>query len=132
MQIDEPCLVLELDSRTAAAYKSAYAELAAASPLKLMLTTYFGELVKIWTWRCDCPSLGSTSTLCAPGQPTRSWRSCLRTSSSLGVVDGRNVWRTDLDQTLALIQPALDSLGADRLQLAPSSSLLYTLHDLGS
>ncbi|MBU2824279.1 5-methyltetrahydropteroyltriglutamate--homocysteine S-methyltransferase, partial [Acidithiobacillus ferrooxidans] len=48
---------------------------------------------------------------------------------SLGVVDGRNVWRADLDAALELLQPAHKQLG-DRLWVAPSCSLLHTPVDL--
>ena len=45
VQIDEPCLALELDDRARDALQTAYATLAQAAPsLKLLLTTYFREL----------------------------------------------------------------------------------------
>ncbi|CAM5203422.1 5-methyltetrahydropteroyltriglutamate--homocysteine methyltransferase OS=Castellaniella defragrans OX=75697 GN=metE PE=3 SV=1 [Castellaniella defragrans] len=48
---------------------------------------------------------------------------------SLGVIDGRNVWRTDLDRAHRQIKAAAAALG-DRLWLAPSCSLLHTPIDL--
>src|SRR5437773_638544 len=49
IQLDEPCLALDLDEPTRAAYQSAYARLAAqrathAPSLRILLATYFGDL----------------------------------------------------------------------------------------
>src|SRR5690606_130410 len=48
---------------------------------------------------------------------------------SVGLIDGRNIWRTDLDGARALIQPLVQQYG-DRLWLAPSCSLLHVPVDL--
>lgn len=132
VQIDEPCLVLDLDSRTDAAYESAYRALATASSLKLLLATYFGALRENLGTVLQLPVAGLHLDLVRAPEQLAATLAHLPTDKilSLGVIDGRNVWRTDLDATLRLIQPALDKLGADRLQLAPSCSLLYTPHDL--
>ncbi len=44
---------------------------------------------------------------------------------SIGIVDGRNIWRTDLDAAIAVLQPLFDKRGG-KLWLAPSCSLLHT------
>ncbi len=44
---------------------------------------------------------------------------------SLGLVDGRNVWRTDLDAALAPARRAADALGPERVTVAASCSLLH-------
>ncbi len=49
---------------------------------------------------------------------------------SLGLVDGRNVWRTDLDRALTLNRVATQKLGTERVLLAPSCSLLHVPVDL--
>ena len=49
---------------------------------------------------------------------------------SLGVVDGRNVWRTDLERALGLLETAAAQLGPDRIMVAPSCSLLHCPIDL--
>src|SRR5690606_26073205 len=48
---------------------------------------------------------------------------------SLGVVNGRNVWRTDLEQALAVLREAHQRLGSRRW-VAPSCSLLHSPVDL--
>jgi 5-methyltetrahydropteroyltriglutamate--homocysteine methyltransferase len=132
VQLDEPCLVLDLNNATQEAYKTAYAQLSQATDLELMLATYFGDLRdNLWV-ALELPVNGLHIDLVrAPGQldevlPQLPEGMVL----SLGVVNGRNVWRTDLDRTLELINRAAEKLGPDRVQIAPSCSLLFSPYDL--
>jgi len=132
VQIDEPCLVLDLDERTHAAYTAAYAELRPASSLRLMLTTYFGDLRENLAMVLRLPVDGLHLDLVrAPNQLAEVLAQLpAHLTLSLGVIDGRNVWRTDLAQTLSVLQDAVASVGTARLQVAPSCSLLFLPHDL--
>lgn len=49
---------------------------------------------------------------------------------SLGIVDGRNIWRTDLDKALTAVERVTDRIGSERVVVAPSCSLLLVPHDL--
>ncbi|MFN2570266.1 MAG: 5-methyltetrahydropteroyltriglutamate--homocysteine S-methyltransferase, partial [Gemmatimonadales bacterium] len=49
---------------------------------------------------------------------------------SAGVIDGRNVWRADLEKQRAALDRAAAKVGKDRLWVAPSCSLLHTPIDL--
>src|SRR5690606_29604041 len=49
---------------------------------------------------------------------------------SVGVVDGRNVWKNNYEQSFALIHKVIEKLGADRVIIAPSCSLLHSPIDL--
>jgi 5-methyltetrahydropteroyltriglutamate--homocysteine methyltransferase len=49
---------------------------------------------------------------------------------SLGVVDGRNIWKNDFKKSVTLIQKAIDALGTDRIFIAPSCSLIHSPCDL--
>ena len=51
---------------------------------------------------------------------------------SLGVIDGRNIWRADLAAILDRLEPVVAKLGSDRVQIAPSCSLLHVPIDLAS
>jgi 5-methyltetrahydropteroyltriglutamate--homocysteine methyltransferase len=51
---------------------------------------------------------------------------------SIGLVDGRNIWRTDLDKALKLAQKAVEALGKDRVWIASSCSLLHSPIDLAA
>ena len=55
----------------------------------------------------------------------------MRLCLSLGVVDGRNIWRTNLDRAFSLVRRAVDQLGQDRVMVGPSCSLLHVPVDLG-
>jgi 5-methyltetrahydropteroyltriglutamate--homocysteine methyltransferase len=50
---------------------------------------------------------------------------------SAGIINGRNIWRTDLDAAIATLAPVKQQLG-DRLWLAPSCSLLHVPVDLAN
>jgi 5-methyltetrahydropteroyltriglutamate--homocysteine methyltransferase len=125
VQIDEPALVTELVPPWQAAFRSAYDALAEAGP-KLLLATYFGRLEE---------NLELVGRLSVAGfhldaiNARHEVDAVLRALPdgrvlSLGVVSGRNVWRTDLASTLDLLEPVARTLGA-RLWIAPASSLMH-------
>ncbi|HRQ60775.1 MAG TPA: 5-methyltetrahydropteroyltriglutamate--homocysteine S-methyltransferase, partial [Alphaproteobacteria bacterium] len=51
---------------------------------------------------------------------------------SLGVVDGRNIWKNDLSDSLAKVEKAVAKLGADKVWVGPSCSLQHSPVDLNS
>jgi len=133
VQIDEPCLVLDLDRNARRAYGIAYAALADAAPgLKLLMATYFGALGDNLATALRLPVAGLHVDLArAPAQLDEVAELAPPSMVlSLGVVDGRNVWRTDLSALLDRIAPIADKRGLDRLMLAPSCSLLHVPMDL--
>src|SRR5207245_4055517 len=60
----------------------------------------------------------------------RDWSSDVCSSDLLGVVDGRNIWRTEFDRALALIERGVQALGSERLLVGPACSLLHIPVDL--
>ncbi len=132
VQLDEPILVTELDQSWKQAFIEAYQSLKAA-PIKILLATYFGELRDNLALACQLPVQGlHLDAINAPHEvekilPQLSAESIL----SLGVINGRNIWKTDLTATLAWLQP-IHELLKDRLWLAPSCSLLHVPVDLNS
>ncbi|MBI5479530.1 MAG: 5-methyltetrahydropteroyltriglutamate--homocysteine S-methyltransferase [Deltaproteobacteria bacterium] len=133
VQLDEPCLVLDLDPEARAAYVAAYASLRAQAPgLRLMLATYFGDLGENLTLAMDLAVDGLHLDLQrAPGQLERALAQAPGwLTLSLGVVDGRNVWRSDLRRLGDFVDRAVQARGADRVQVAPSCSLLHAPLDL--
>ncbi|MBQ0831210.1 5-methyltetrahydropteroyltriglutamate--homocysteine S-methyltransferase [Marinobacter sp.] len=130
VQIDEPALVTELDADWRHAFILAYHELKTA-PVKLLLTTYFGELRENLQLACELPVAGvHLDAISAHGEVTRlaDWLPAHKVLS-LGVINGRNIWKTDLNATLDLLEPLKEKLG-ERLWLAPSCSLLHVPVDL--
>ena len=132
VQIDEPCLVLDLDIVAKQALHYAYAEIAKAVPqLKIMLATYFGGLGGNRDTALSLPVAGLHLDLVrAPDQIDDLDGLAKDRVLSLGVIDGRNIWRTDLSRVLDRLEPVVAKLGKDRVQVAPSCSLLHVPIDL--
>jgi 5-methyltetrahydropteroyltriglutamate--homocysteine methyltransferase len=130
VQIDEPCLVLDLSDKARAAYKAAYAELANCG-LEIMLTTYFGALGDNLELAASLPVSGVHVDLVrAPEQLDAVLNACKGKTISLGVIDGRNIWKNDLNKTLVTLQHAAEKHGVNKLQIAPSCSMLHSPIDL--
>ena len=133
VQIDEPCLVLDLDAETRKALQRAYTQFAQALPgLKIMLATYFGSLGDNLDTVLSLPAAGLHIDLVRGSQQldlvlAKAPRDLV---ISLGVIDGRNVWRTDLSALTAKLESVVKKRGADRIQIAPSCSLLHIPLDL--
>lgn len=135
VQIDEPILVQDLPAKVKAAFKPTYEKLAALGDKipKIVFATYFGDIVHnievvpkdIYAVHVDLVrnpeqleivigSLGEKTIL------------------SAGVVDGRNIWKTNLKRAIETVETAVQKLGKDRVIVATSSSLLHTPHTIAS
>ncbi|MFT3876446.1 MAG: 5-methyltetrahydropteroyltriglutamate--homocysteine S-methyltransferase [Propioniciclava sp.] len=132
IQIDEPCLVLDLDATTHDAYRRAFDRLrAAAGQAELTLATYFGGLGDNLDLAVSLPvDVLHVDLVRAPEQLDAVVAALpAGTGVSLGVVDGRNIWRADLSALVARLAPVVEALGSDRVQIAPSCSLLHVPFD---
>ncbi|MCQ4294530.1 5-methyltetrahydropteroyltriglutamate--homocysteine S-methyltransferase [Pseudomonas stutzeri] len=130
VQIDEPILALDLPQDWKNAFERAY-NLLQRAPLKKLVATYFGGLEDNLSLAATLPVDGLHIDLVrAPEQYPLilDWLPTYKVLS-LGLVNGRNVWRCDLDKALELARHAAERLG-DRLWLAPSCSLLHSPVDL--
>jgi 5-methyltetrahydropteroyltriglutamate--homocysteine methyltransferase len=132
VQIDEPILVTELDAPWQEAFRSAYQSLA-ASPVKLLLATYFGQLQDNLPLVAALPVQGVHLDAINARHEVEALiqASPVDRIISLGVVNGRNIWKTDLEAALDWLEPVAKTLG-ERLWLAPSCSLLHVPVDLES
>jgi len=131
VQIDEPCLVLDLTVTDRQALAAAYRVLSRTAPgVKLMLTTYFGGLGDNLATALALPVAGLHIDLIRAPDQLDAVLAAARPDIllSLGVIDGRNVWRADLTTILDRLEP-LVARGRD-VVLAPSCSLLHTPIDL--
>lgn len=130
VQLDEPILALDLPPAWQQAVQTAYRELAGAGP-QLLLATYFGDVSEHVALLKALPIAGlHLDGVRAPGQIAafmKDWPTDM--VLSLGVVDGRNLWRTDLAAALSILHPLHAQLG-ERLWIAPSCSLLHVPTDL--
>ncbi|CAG8459417.1 5198_t:CDS:2 [Scutellospora calospora] len=141
IQFDEPCLVMDLDPKLAQSYHTAYCRLSIAAkkssgePIKIHLTTYFGDIVPNLSFIFpDLPIDGLHVDLIRAPEQFESVLSAVAKHPtlqlSLGVVNGRNIWKSDLNSAFDTVSRAVAVLGANRVIVAPSCSLLHTPHSL--
>jgi 5-methyltetrahydropteroyltriglutamate--homocysteine methyltransferase len=131
VQMDEPFLALDLTDAQKEAYKTAYAALNAVGPKK-MLTSYFAGLRDNAALTFGLPVEGVHIDLVRePGQLDAALGN-IRDGQilSLGLVNGRNIWKTNYETALKLAARASEKLGTQRLVVASSCSLLHTPVDL--
>lgn len=137
VQIDEPIVVFDLPPRVKAAFKPVYEKLAGLDDKipKLVFTTYFGDIVH------NVDILSAVQGLYAvhidlvrnPEQfDTVIDALGPKQIISLGVVDGRNIWKTNLKRAIETVENAIQRLGKERVIVASSSSLLHTPHTISS
>lgn len=131
VQIDEPILVTDLKEGVAEAYRNVYAQLAKL-PVKLMLTTYFDSLGDNLQLAVELGTAGIHVDLVRAPNQLDGILSALQAKQvlSVGCVEGRNIWLTDFSVASSQINTAVATLGAERVLVAPSSSLLHVPHDL--
>ncbi len=132
VQIDEPSLCTDLTPQVEEAYRKAYAAIAKSTGLKIILTTYFGGLADNAALAAELkPAVLHIDLVRAPESldgvidvlPAG-------TALSLGVVDGRNIWKNDFRKSLEIIEDAKSKLGQERIIVATSCSLLHSPFDL--
>ena len=133
IQIDEPMLALELPHEADDAYRSAFDRLnSAAGDSKILLTAYFADLKPNADLALSLPIDALHLDLVRGPDQLAEMLTYLpeKMSLSLGVIDGRNVWRADLEAALATVETAANALGNERVMIAPSCSLLHCPIDL--
>lgn len=133
VQFDEPFLALDLTEKDKAAFKYVYGELKKQFPkLKTLLATYFGALQDNTELTAALPVHALHIDLVrGPGQLNDVLEQIpAHMSLSVGVVDGRNIWKNDFEGALALIKIAAGELGGNRLIISPSCSLIHSPCDL--
>lgn len=130
VQLEEPALVQDLPLAWQQAYERAYHRLQSA-PLKLLLATYFGGLGDNLSLATRLPVAGLHIDAVRAPQQVESVIDRLGPHQvlSVGLVDGRNIWRADLAALRERLLPLKVRLG-QRLWLAPSCSLLHVPVDL--
>jgi len=128
VQVDEPILVLDSAANLESQFTAAYTALSKVAP-KILLTTYFARLDTNVNYIAKLPIAGLHIDLDrVPGQIDDVLAAIKATSIilSLGLVSGRNIWKNDFTASIKIGQKAIDALGADRIIVATSSSLLHT------
>jgi len=130
LQIDEPILGLDLPQSWRTAFEQTYHQLQTRR-LKVLIAIYFGPLKENLGVATQLPVDGLHIDAVRGGDEVNMIIDKLSPYKvlSLGVIDGRNIWRNDLSKTLDWLEPIHQKLG-ERLWLAPSCSLLHVPVDL--
>ncbi len=111
--MDEPILGLDLPAAWSQAFESSYWQLS-RSGVKLLLATYFSPLQENLRLACQLPVAGlHVDAVRAPEElvGVADWLPSHKVLS-VGIVDGRNIWRTDPDVALARLRPVAGSTRA--------------------
>ncbi|OGM47074.1 cobalamin-independent methionine synthase MetH/D [Aspergillus bombycis] len=137
VQIDEPVLVFDLPAKSKDAFKPAYEKLGALGDKapRIVLATYFGDIVHNIDVLPALHSLhGIHVDLVRNPEQLDTVVGALGPNQvlSAGVVDGRNIWKTNFKAAIEKVELAIQKLGKDRVIVATSSSLLHVPHTLES
>ena len=133
IQIDEPFLAMDLSNEEKKALCIAYQTIKREVPqAKTILTTYFEGLRQNVSLACELPVCSLHIDLVRGNEQLDDVLKNLKpeVSLSLGIVDGRNIWKNDYSASLATINKVIEQLGEDRVMLATSCSLLHVPCDL--
>ncbi|MCS7028497.1 MAG: 5-methyltetrahydropteroyltriglutamate--homocysteine S-methyltransferase [Bacteroidia bacterium] len=133
IQFDEPFLVLDLEPKAKEAFKYAYSEIQKSFPaLKTLIATYFEGLRDNLELAVSLSVSALHIDLVRSPEQLDEVLNALPKDKilSLGIVDGRNVWRNNFEKSLQLIGKAVSRIGQDRVWIAPSCSLLHSPCDL--
>ena len=135
IQFDEPFLALNLTDQERNAITYVYNAINKRFPkIKLILANYFdcfGEnLATVLALPVDTIHLDLVRCKLQLDDIIESGKLLSHVNLSLGVIDGRNIWKNDFKNSLALIKKATDAFGANRILIAPSCSLIHSPCDL--
>ncbi|SDG03977.1 5-methyltetrahydropteroyltriglutamate--homocysteine methyltransferase [Pedobacter terrae] len=133
IQFDEPFLTLDLNEKDKKAYEYAYKEIRKAFPrLKVVLTTYFEGLGNNLALTTSLPVNVLHIDLVRAEDQLDDVLASLKedTILSLGLVDGRNIWKNDFEKSLSIINRAIEKRGQGKVWIAPSCSLIHSPVDL--
>ncbi|WP_337191354.1 5-methyltetrahydropteroyltriglutamate--homocysteine S-methyltransferase [Virgibacillus salexigens] len=127
IQIDEPIFGTQLDQSILLKAEQVYQQFAEAAPnLKIILQTYFEQVIHyqaISNFPVHAIGLdfvhGNTLELIEQyGFPSNK-------VLAAGIINGRNVWKADLEERLSFLESIRPYVSTDQIILQPSSSLLH-------
>ncbi|MGE8511474.1 MAG: 5-methyltetrahydropteroyltriglutamate--homocysteine S-methyltransferase, partial [Chryseobacterium culicis] len=133
IQFDDPFLALDLTEKAKETYLSVYSEIRKRFPkLKFIVATYFDGLKDNASLAVSLPVNSLHIDLVRNPEQLDDILNRIpeNLSLSLGVIDGRNIWKNDFEKSLSFIRKAVEKLGSDRILIAPSCSLLHSPCDL--
>ena len=133
IQFDEPFLSMDLTADEKEAFQYVYEKIAVTFPdIDLVLATYFGSIEHNLTTVMELPVKTLHIDLVRAPEQLDVILNVIPTDRnlSLGVIDGRNIWKNHYETSLQIIDRAINVIGEDRIVIAPSCSLLHVPFDL--
>ncbi|PWW16898.1 5-methyltetrahydropteroyltriglutamate--homocysteine S-methyltransferase [Chryseobacterium sp. AG844] len=133
IQFDEPFMALDLTEKAKETYRYVYAEIRKRFPkLKFIVASYFDGLKDNTSLAVSLPVNTLHVDLVRNPEQLDDILNVIPDSLnlSLGLVDGRNIWKNDYEKSLSFIRKAVEKLGSERIFIAPSCSLLHSPCDL--
>lgn len=135
VQFDEPFLAMDLTQDEKEAFKYVYAKINKKFPtLNILVATYFEGLRDNTALAVSLPVTALHIDLVRCPEQLEEVLNSLpqQLKLSLGVIDGRNIWKNDFKNSLDHINKAVQKIGEDRVIISPSCSLLHAPCDLDS
>lgn len=134
VQLDEPMLVADLGDDVRRNYEKAYAYLRQNTNLKIFMTSYFGDLGKNVDLATSLPIDALHIDLVRGSGQLDEVLAKIPSNVvlSMGIVDGRNIWKTNLVKSLKVLETAASKIGKERIWVSSSCSLMHVPYDLDS
>lgn len=133
IQIDEPCLALDLTPQLEEGYRRAFRRIKEELPaVKILLASYFAGLKENAPLALSLPVQALHLDLVRGPEQLDAMleQAPPKLQLSLGLVDGRNIWKNDLSRSLQVAARAVERIGSERIMIAPSCSLLHVPYDI--
>ncbi len=135
VQIDEPILGLDLSQEQKDALKTTFETFASQVPnIQIMLTSYFSEYRENFALAKSLPVAGIHIDAVRGAEEVSQIASQFPKDKvmSLGIIDGRNIWKNNLEASLATIQAVQNKLNAETVIISTSCSLLHSPFSLST
>ncbi|AFJ90941.1 5-methyltetrahydropteroyltriglutamate--homocysteine S-methyltransferase [Blattabacterium sp. (Blaberus giganteus)] len=135
IQLDEPILVLDMSEKEKEVFKYAYDEISKfCSGINIMLTSYFDGISENISLFQNISVKALHIDLVEDSDQLEKILSFFSRESkmilSLGLIDGRNIWKNNYLNSIQKIEKAIEFIGEDRIMIAPNCSLLHVPIDL--
>ncbi|WP_185868951.1 5-methyltetrahydropteroyltriglutamate--homocysteine S-methyltransferase [Blattabacterium cuenoti] len=127
IQLDEPILVLDMSEKEKQAFTYAYKKIS-KSEKNILLTSYFDGILENISLLRDIPIKSLHIDLVEDSKQLERVLNFVKESKiilSLGIINGRNIWKNNYTHSVNKIEKTIESIGYDRVMIAPNCSLLH-------
>ncbi|WP_185849150.1 5-methyltetrahydropteroyltriglutamate--homocysteine S-methyltransferase [Blattabacterium cuenoti] len=137
IQLDEPILVLDMSEKEKEVFKYAYGEISKfCSGINIMLTSYFDGISDNISLFQNISVQALHIDVVEDSTQLEKILSFFSSESkmilSLGLIDGKNIWKNNYASSIQKIEKTIESIGEDRIMIAPNCSLLHVPIDIES